>query len=291
MGHGDLPNEWMGRKTIRVVPLGTTPTGLDVNAHRIRPRSVRRLFAPALLLVAMGGCRFGAPPGATDQGRDIAGLYQLMFWIAIGVGAITLGLILFSVIRYRRKTEELPPQTRYHVPLEITYTVIPILIVLGIFAATYSVEHRVDHISDDPAVTVQATAFQWQWRFTYPKYGISIVGTPTQYPEFVVPVGERIHIDLNAQDVDHAFFVPAFLFKRDALPGEPNEFELTIPKPGRWYGECAEFCGLNHADMVFYIRAVPRDEFDRWVREQQVRATASPTGTPPTTPTPLPTDT
>jgi len=262
-----------------------------VNRHRIRPRTARRLLAPVLLLVALGGCTFGAPPGATDQGRDIAGLYQLMFWIAIGVGGITLGLILFSVIRYRRKTEELPNQTRYHVPLEITYTVIPILIVLGIFAATYRVEHRVDHVSPDATVTVEATAFQWQWRFTYPKYGISIVGSPTQYPEFVVPVGEKIHIDLHAQDVIHAFYVPAFFFKRDALPGQPNEFELTIPEPGRWYGECAEFCGLNHADMVFYIRAVSPDRFDQWVREQQAQATATPTAPAPTAPTPLPTDT
>src|SRR5205814_554543 len=148
----------------------------SVSRHPHRRSAVRRLLLPGAALLAFSGCRFGAPPGATDQGRDIAGLYHLMFWIAIGVGSITLGLILFSVVRFRRKNEDLPKQTRYHVPLEITYTVIPVLIVLFIFGATWRVEHRVDHVSASPGLTVDATAFQWQWRFSYPRYGVSIIG-------------------------------------------------------------------------------------------------------------------
>lgn len=240
-----------------------------MNQHPLRHAAVRRLLPPAAALVALSACTFGAPPGATDQGRDIAGLYHLMFWIAIGVGAIVLGLILYSVVRYRRRNEELPKQTRYHVPLEITYTVIPILIVLFIFGATYRVEHRVDHVSANPRVVVDATAFQWQWRFTYPQYRISIIGTPTSYPTFVVPVGETVRIQLRAEDVIHAFFVPQFLFKRDAIPGVLNTFDFTVPEAGTFIGECAEFCGLNHADMGFYVRAVPRDQFDQWVQRQQ----------------------
>jgi cytochrome c oxidase subunit II len=259
-----------------------------LSRSRRRHPLARRLLAPAALLVALSACTFGAPPGATDQGRDISGLYQLMFWIAIGVGSIVLGLILFSVIRYRRKNEELPKQTRYHVPLEVTYTVIPILIVLGIFVATWRVERRVDRVVTHPDVTVEATAFQWQWRFTYPQYGIGVVGSPTQYPEFVVPVGKTVHVDLRAQDVIHAFFIPAFLFKRDAIPGRLNQFDLRISRPGRYYGECAEFCGLNHSSMVFYVRAVSPAAFDRWVQQQ--RTQPSPTGPQPSTPTPLPTN-
>jgi cytochrome c oxidase subunit 2 len=255
--------------------------------HPFRHASVRRLLLAAALLT-MTACRFGAPPGATEQGKDIAGLYHLMFWIAIGVGGLVLGLILYSVVRFRRRNEDLPKQTRYHLPLEITYTVIPVLIVLFLFGATYRVEHRVDHLSPDPVLTVDATAFQWQWRFTYPQYGITIIGTPTSYPTFVVPVGGPVRIELRAQDVIHAFFVPRFLFKRDAIPGRLNEFDLTIPLPGRFYGECAEFCGLNHADMGFYVRAVTPDEFDRWVREQQAaRTSPSPSAPAGVTPTPI----
>jgi cytochrome c oxidase subunit 2 len=242
-------------------------------------------------LSAMAGCRFGAPAGATEQGQDIAGLYHLMFWIAIGVGGITLGLILYSVFRFRRRNEDLPKQTRYHVPLEITYTVIPILIVLFIFGATWRVENRVDHLDPNPAVTVDATAFQWQWRFTCPQCRISISFTPTRDPTFVVPVGEPIRIELRAEDVIHAFFVPQFLFKRDAIPGKLNEFDLTIPRPGTFVGECAEFCGLNHSDMGFSVKAVPRAEFDAWVRQQQAAASPSPSPSPSAstgvTPTPI----
>jgi cytochrome c oxidase subunit 2 len=240
-----------------------------LNQHPLRHSAVRRLLLPAAALIALSACTFGAPQGATDQGRDIAGLYHLMFWIAIGVGAIVLALILFSVVRYRRRNEELPKQTRYHVPLEITYTVIPILIVLFIFGATYRVEHRVDHVSANPGVVVDATAFQWQWRFTYPQYRINIIGSPTSYPTFVVPVGETVRIQLRAEDVIHAFFVPQFLFKRDAIPGVLNTFDFRVPEAGTFRGECAEFCGLNHADMGFWVRAVPRDQFDRWVQQQQ----------------------
>ena len=253
----------------------------------LRRTHVRRLLGPAVLLLALTACRFGAPRPATEQGEHVAGLYELMFWIAIGVGGITLGLILFSVIRYRRRSDELPKQTRYNVPLEVTYTIIPILIVLFIFAVTFSVERKVDRISDKPSVTVDATAFQWQWRCSYPQYGISVIGSPTSEPEFVVPVGEPILVNLRAQDVIHAFFVPEFLFKRDTIPGRLNQFEITIPRSGRFLGECAEFCGLNHAEMVFYVKAVPRTEFDSWVREQQ--ASASPTPGPSLTPTPTPT--
>jgi cytochrome c oxidase subunit II len=244
--------------------------------HRFRFATVRRLLLPVLALLAMPACRFGAPPPETDQARHIAGLYELMFWVAIGVGGITLGLILFSVIRYRRTSEELPKQTRYHVPLEITYTVIPVLIVLGLFVATWRVERNVDRIAANPAVTVEATAFQWQWRFSYPQYGIDIIGSPTKYPVFLVPVGETVHVDLHAEDVIHAFYVPDFLFKRDTIPGQLNQFDIRIPRAGKFLGECAEFCGLNHSEMTFYVRAVPRAQFDRWVQQQQ-QAQATPT--------------
>jgi len=230
---------------------------------------VRPLLAGAATLLSLGGCTFGAPRGATDQGRDIAGLYQFMFWIAIGVAAIVYGLIVWSVVRYRRKNENLPKQTRYHGPLEITYTVIPILIVIGIFIATYSTEKKVDRVVDHPDLVVHVTAFQWQWRFQYPDSGIQVVGTPGHAPQLVLPVGKTVRIDLTAQDVIHAFFVPQFLFKRDAIPGHPNRFDLRITNAGTFHGECAEFCGLNHAFMSFSVKAVPMSDFQRWVQEQR----------------------
>jgi len=224
---------------------------------------------PVAMLLFLSGCTFGAPRGSSVQGQKIASLYHLMFWIAIGVAAVVYGLILWSVIRYRRRSEELPKQTRYHIPLEITYTVIPILIVLGLFVATYHTEKQVDRVSSDPQVSINVAGFRWQWRFSYPAFGIHIVGTPTTFPTMVVPVGETVQITLRADDVIHAFFVPDFLFKRDAIPGVTNVFDFTVPKAGVFPGECAEFCGLDHADMVFYVKAVSPAQFNRWVTQQQ----------------------
>ena len=227
---------------------------------------LRRLVPPAAALLLFTACRFGAPAGATVQGKSIANLYHLMFYIAIGVGGLVYLLIGWCIVRYRRKSEELPPQTRYHIPLEVTYTVVPILIVVAIFVVTYTTEVPIDRVSGDPPVTIDVTAFQWQWRFSYPQYGIQVVGTPQKFPTMVVPVGQTVLINLRAQDVIHAFFVPDFLFKRDAIPGKLNQFDFEVDQAGTYLGECAEFCGLDHADMVFYVKAVSPSQFRAWAR-------------------------
>jgi cytochrome c oxidase subunit 2 len=161
----------------------------------------------------------------------------------------------------------MPPQFRYHIPIEMLYVAIPFLLVIGLFVATYNTEKHIDSLSADPAVRVDVTAFQWQWRFQYPAYGINIVGTPQRNPTLVLPANKTVEIRLTASDVDHAFFVPAFLFKRDAIPGFPNTFDLNI-LPGTYRGECAEYCGLNHAYMNFDIRAIPMSQFQTWARQQ-----------------------
>jgi len=224
-------------------------------------RPARRVAALGLLLLLMTGCRFGALPGDTVQGQRIGNLYHLMFYIAIGVAALVYMLILWCIVRYRRKGDELPPQFRYHIPLELTYTVIPVLIVAGIFVATFRTENRVDAVAAHPAVVVNVTAFQWQWQFRYPAQHVQIVGTPQRPPTMIVPVGRTVRVNLSAADVNHAFFVPAFLFKRDAIPGVVNHFDLNLTQRGTFVGECAEFCGLNHAEMYFYVKAVPASQF------------------------------
>jgi cytochrome c oxidase subunit II len=227
---------------------------------------VRRLIALGLPLLLMTGCRFGAPPGDTEQGQKIGNLYHLMFYIAIGVAAVVYLLILWCVVRYRRRSDDLPPQFRYHIPLEITYTVIPVLIVVGIFVATFRTENRIDAVAAHPSLVVNVTAFQWQWRFQYPAQHVQIVGTPQRPPTMVVPVGKTVRVNLRATDVNHAFFVPAFLFKRDAIPGVVNHFDLDPTRAGTFVGECAEFCGLNHAEMYFYVKAVPPSQFSSALR-------------------------
>ncbi|MFN2543359.1 MAG: cytochrome c oxidase subunit II [Actinomycetota bacterium] len=233
----------------------------------------RRLLA-ALPLLWLTACRFGSPRGSTVQGHSIGNLYHLLFYVAIPVGVIVYGLIIWSIVRYRRSKDPdgMPKQVRYHIPIEILYTAIPVFIVLGLFVATYNTEKKIDDVVQNPAVRVRVTAFQWQWRFEYPEYGIDLVGTPARNPTLVVPAGETVEITLVAADVDHAFYVPGALFKRDAIPGFPNTFDVNFPAPGLHRGECAEFCGLNHSDMNFMVRVLPSTAFQAWSRRHGTAA-------------------
>jgi cytochrome c oxidase subunit 2 len=223
--------------------------------------------------LALSACRFGSPRGSTTQGHHILHLYQLLFWVAIPVGVIVYGLILWSIVRYRRSKdpEGMPKQFRYHVPLEILYTVVPVVVVIGLFVATFHTERKVDHLAANPDVRVTVTAFQWQWRFHYPDLGIDVVGTPARNPTLVVPADRTVRIRLVSTDVAHAFYVPDTLFKRDALPGFPNRFDLKFLAPGIHRGECAEFCGLNHADMNFTVRVLSPKDFDAWTARARAR--------------------
>jgi len=120
------------------------------------------------------------------------------------------------------------------------------------------------------------TAFRWQWEFDYPGSGVRVIGGPDVPAEMVVPAGEPIHIVLTATDVAHAFFVPAFLFKRDAIPGRVNEFDVTINEPGAYGGQCAEFCGVFHDRMLLTVRAVTRPDYDAWLAAQPAGSGGSP---------------
>ena len=228
-------------------------------------------------LLALTACDFGAPPGASTQGKTIADLYHVLWYFAIPVGVIVYGLILWSIFRYRKRRDDdaLPKQTRYAFGLEVTYTVIPILMVAAIFGFTYRAEQKVDRVAPNPAVVVDVDGFQWQWRFTYEGKGVTVVGTPGNVPTLVLPAGQTTQIVLRSEDVVHAFYVSAFLFQRQAIPGVVNRFDLTIPSPGAWPGVCSQYCGLDHTSMDFTVRAVSPAAFQAWLSEQRSSQGAS----------------
>jgi cytochrome c oxidase subunit 2 len=222
-------------------------------------------------LVTLAGCNsnFGLPEIASDQGAEVARLWRLFFLAALGVGGLVAGLILWSALRYRRRSDELPKQTLFNIPLEVTYTVIPLVIVAILFASTMRATSKVNELAPDPDLVVEVTGFQWQWRFNYPDQGVDIIGATDQPAEMVVPVGSTVRVLLTAADVIHAFYVPEFGVKRDAIPGRETPFDMKVTRAGTFTsGRCAEYCGLNHDKMSFTVRAVPRDEFDSWAAGQ-----------------------
>lgn len=229
----------------------------------------------AAIMVSVTSCSssFGMPRGSTEQGQEIFGLWQIFFWVAIAVGALVYGLIAWSLIRYRRRRREsdtaLGRQFHANVPLEIVYTAIPILIVIVLFTLSFGTEDRASSVTPTPDVVLRAEAFSWGWRFGFPDEGIEVVSEPSAEgvpgPEILLPLGSTTRIELTSNDVIHAFWVADFLYKRDAIPGYVNEFDVTPTELGTYHGVCSEFCGLHHAYMTFTVRVVEPSEFDAWL--------------------------
>lgn len=208
------------------------------------------------------------PGPATRETQSTLHLWQAVIVIAIIIGVLVWGLILWSIFRYRKRPgdDTLPVQTRYHGPIEVAYTTVPIIIVAVIFGFVVHIQNRIDHLSKNPVVSVKVEGFQWGWRFTYVRndgtaIGPPVVGDQNRYPTLILPAKQTVRLILVSDDVDHSFFVPDFLFKRDLIPRVDNKVDLYINKPGTFEGHCAEFCGLLHARMNFSVQAVPLNQF------------------------------
>jgi cytochrome c oxidase subunit 2 len=223
-----------------------------------------------LLAGVLAGCHvpgFAAHQPASKQGASAYHLWNATLFVALGVGVLVWGLILYSAVRYRRRRSAtgIPSQRQYIVWLEVTYTVIPVLIVATLFGLTVATQHRIDSISSHPDLRVEATAFQWGWSFHYTNGNVTSASQGNVPADLYLPVGETAEVDLRATDVVHGFYVPAFLFQRNAVPGSPTRFDITPTRLGTYDGKCATFCGLDHDDMLFTVHVVTPDAFNAWL--------------------------
>jgi cytochrome c oxidase subunit 2 len=243
-----------------------------------RPR--RRLAAAGVLAVAflLTGCTlptFGQYRGATTQARTEFHLWQGFFIAGIVVGGFVLLLILWAVVRYRRKSEAIPTQTQYHTRTEIIYTIAPIVIVLVLFVFTVLAENKVDATPSDPGAKIHVTAFQWGWEFQYPN-GVKVIGQTTNVPTMVVPSGETVAISLVSADVLHGFYVPQFNFSRYASPGYTTHFDFNVIHNGTYRGQCTQLCGLYHSLMFFDVKSVSPSDYAKWLRTELATQKAHP---------------
>jgi cytochrome c oxidase subunit 2 len=247
------------------------PSG-DIRVVVRRPKAFPLAVVVALLALPACSSRFGAPDPSSQQSDEVLNLWRLFVGVSIVVGAIVIGLILFSIVRYRGSKPGEPARFNNHIPLEIVYTAIPLVIVAGLFWATFGVEQKVDSISAKPAVTVNVTGFDWGWRFAYAGTNVTITGQPGRPPTLVLPEGRVVRFYLHSADVIHSFYVPDLLFKRDVIPGRTNDFQIVPNRLGTFHGQCAEFCGLNHAEMIFNVRVMTGSAFDAWLAQQGAAA-------------------
>jgi cytochrome c oxidase subunit 2 len=244
----------------------------------------------AALMTLLGGCDvgsafkgFGWPEnGLTPQANRMYDLWIGSVIAALVVGVFVWGLIFWCVIRYRKRGDELPVQTRYNMPMEFLYTIAPILVVSVLFYYTAIVQTDVDRTSKNPDVIVETVAFKWNWQFNYRDgKGVdantiaSTLGSSDVIPVLVLPTGKRILFEETSKDVIHSFWVPELLFKRDVFPGSiRNQFEVTsIDQEGSYVGRCAELCGTYHSMMNFELRVVSPEKFDQFIEAKRDGAT------------------
>ena len=267
-------------------------SGRQAPARPRRSRARRGVSAAALglLVIAVSGCtsnqftRLGWPAPVTKQGKVMLTLWQGSWIAALAVGAVVWGLILWACIFHRKRTDELPPQVRYNLPIEIMYTVVPFILVAVMFYFTARDENYVDAVSAHPNVIVNVTGFQWSWEFSYPQYkvpgsaagDVSLTGQPYPgpLPELVIPEHETVKFTLNSLDVVHSFWIPVFLFKRDVIPNHTNYFQVTATKTGTFIGRCTELCGVYHSLMLFRVKIVTPQQFRQFMIAQQAQQKA-----------------
>lgn len=205
---------------------------------------------------------------ASLQAMDLRGVWYIFLAAAFVVGVFVYALIAIALLRWRHRGPDdgsLPEQFHNNPPLEITGVVIPIIMVIGLFYITYVREGVVDFLKPHPAAVVDVIGFRWSWQFKYPGHHIVVTGTPHAPPTLVLPLGEMTQINLYSSDVIHSFWVPAFLFKRDATPGYTMHFDVTPTRAGIFPGKCAEYCGLDHALMTFNVKILPAAAYARWL--------------------------
>ena len=235
--------------------------------HRRRSGRRRAIVGSGLAVAAtvlLSGCSDllwrGFLPGnsaheVTNQTGRISAMWRGSWIAALLVGILVWGLILWCVAVYRKRKDDdtLPVQLRYHVPLEVMYVVLPIVMIGVLFYFTNR-DTTAILATDKPAdLHIQVIGKQWSWDVNYLDDGVV-----TLY----LPVNENVQFTVNSRDVAHSFWVPAFLFKMDAIPGHTNTFQVTPTAIGKYRGKCAELCGDYHAKMIFNVEVVSKADYD-----------------------------
>ena len=259
-------------------------------------RAVRLALAAAATALLTSGCTgrqvyedgfgIGWPKPVTAEGKTMYDVWLGTVAAAAAVGFGMYLLIAITILRDRKKNDELPPQIRYNLPIEVLYTIVPFVIIAVLFFYTAVAENKVNKLQKNPDVTIGVVGFQWNWQFNYEHATtdgktVQVTGAPAEGQQAVLmlPVDKRIRFIETSPDVIHSFWVPSFLFKRDVVPGRLNTFELTPTRTGTYVGRCAELCGEKHDAMNFKVQVVTADEYAAYIAKLAADPNAAPNGT------------
>jgi cytochrome c oxidase subunit 2 len=271
-------------------------------ANRFLKQSV--LASAAAMLVAPPASAdwrlVNMPKGVSELSLEIYGMHMIMLWVCTIIAVFTFGAMIFAMVRFRKSKGAVADQKMLHnARLEATWTIIPVLILVGMAIPSVEKLIKIEDTSGSE-LTIKATGHQWYWQYEYLGTGVSFYSRLDRASDFarqkgsgidpatvsnylldvdrplVVPIGTKIRMLLTSNDVIHAWWVPDFGMKRDAIPGFINEMWISVDadKPGTYRGQCAELCGADHGFMPIVVVAKPRAEFEAWLAAQQAGATA-----------------
>jgi cytochrome c oxidase subunit II len=236
--------------------------------------------------------------GVTPLSREIHGLHMLILWICVAIAVAVFGVMIYSIATFRKSKGAVPATFDHSTKAEIIWTVIPVLILVGMAIPAARTLVKIDD-SRGSDLTVKVTGYQWKWQYEYVGEGVSFFSSlapqsnvarqldsgidPASVPNYlldvdhplVVPQGVKVRVLVTAADVIHSWWVPDFAIKKDAIPGYINELWFLAEKPGVYRGQCVELCGRDHGFMPIVVEVKPRAEFDAWLAAQKAALQAS----------------
>ena len=256
------------------------------------------LFLLALGSRAQADYALNLPVGVTETSREIHDLHMLILWICVAIGILVYGVLIYSLVHHRKSKGAVPAQFHENTKLEIVWTLIPFLILFAMAVpATKVMIKTYDTSAAD--MSIKVTGYQWKWRYTYLEEGIDFFSAldsksnearqlgasidPSTVDHYllnvdkplVIPIKKKIRILLTSADVIHAWWVPDFGWKKDAIPGFVTDGWINVEKPGVYRGQCAELCGRDHGFMPIVVIAKTEEQYKKWVDEQRGLATSA----------------
>ncbi len=230
--------------------------------------------------------QYGFQPSATPAMEMVGDLHHFLMLIMSGVVVVVVGLLAYVCLRFNAKANPVPATFSHNVLIEIIWTIVPVILLVIIAIPSFRTLHYIEKIPKAD-LTIKVVGYQWYWHYSYPDNGgieydsYMIADDKLQKGQrrllevdnrLFVPAGKTVRFLITAADVLHSFAVPAFGIKTDAVPGRINETWIKVDKPGVYYGQCSELCGVNHGFMPIAVEVVSEEDFEAWVKKQAISA-------------------
>jgi len=257
-------------------------------------RTILNFFFAALVIFVSSAAladhpvpwQMGFQEPATPVMEKFKHFHHQLLYMCFGISGLVLALLIYVCVRFSKKNNPIPSTTSHHTVLEIFWTLVPTLIIILMAIPSFKILYYVDRI-DKIDMTLKVIGRQWYWQYEYPDHGniyfdSNMIAQKDLKPgqlrllevdnRIVLPVETNIRLLVTSGDVIHSFSVPSFGIKTDAVPGRTNETWIRILRPGVYYGQCSEICGINHGFMPIAVEAVSKEDFAKWVESKKSKA-------------------